>query len=631
MATEAPVPVFDWERFEVVDEILLMDGLKLPDNGQVPLLDTHSKYDTSTVIGSVRNLRIEGDKVLGRSVFSSLADDVFTKVKEGHLTDVSAGYRVNKAVWIPEGESQVINGRTFEGPVKVVTDWVLREVSVVPIGADEFAKVREEIKEGEKMKISDELRKFLVAKGLPENASDDEARAFMDKLGVKEGDEKKEEKKATNGERKVVDLNEEQRKRIEEEARRAERERVNEIRAMCEKLGMDEQFERKLIDDGVNVDEARKMIMEQIMKREETYPSFRASVLTDERDKFRSAATDSLLMRAGLAPEKPAAGADELMGYSLRELAREALRIRGERIPGNVMEMVGRALTTSDFPIILSDSANKSLLKGYEEAEETWQKWCGVGSVSDFKIHTLVRPGEIDDLDEIPESGEYKHGKREETFEQYQIAKYGKLFAITREAIINDDLQALTDIPRAMGEAAARKIGDVVYAVLIANSVMGDGKPIFDAAHKNILTTGSVDVSTIASAIALMKKQKDVSGKRRLNIRPRYFIAPVSLEGTAEQFFNSQFEGTQANPNKVNPYAGNYFERIYDARLDDDSETAFYLAGPKGKTVTVFFLNGIQTPYLESKQGWSVDGIEYKVRIECGAKAVDYRALVKKA
>jgi peptidoglycan hydrolase-like amidase len=89
-----------------------------------------------------------------------------------------------------------------------------------------------------------------------------------------------------------------------------------------------------------------------------------------------------------------------------------------------------------------------------------------------------------------------------------------------------------------------------------------------------------------------------------------------------------QYSAQEAST-RQNPYAGSYFTRVYKARLDDSSITAYYFAGPKGKTVNVFFLNGVQRPYLEVQEGWKVDGVEYKVRIDCGAKAVDWRGLVK--
>jgi hypothetical protein len=354
--------------------------------------------------------------------------------------------------------------------------------------------------------------------------------------------------------------------------------------------------------------------------------------VADERHKFRGAAIDSILVRTGISVDKPALGHDDLMGYSLKELARMSLRLANQPHNGNPMEMVGRALTTSDFPYILADSARKSLFAGYEDAEETWRTWCGTGQVADFLTHSIVRASETDDLDEIPENSEYKYSDRTEGREQYAVVTYGKLFALTRQAIVNDDLGALSDIPRAHGEAAARKIGDVAYAILTANAAMGDGIALFHASHSNLGTAGAISETTAGEAIKLMKVQTDLRGKRRLNIRTQFFIAPAAIEGSSEIFFlSNQFTGSSAASTRANPYAGSRFTRVYDARLDDDSTTAYYFAGPKGKTVNVYFLNGVQTPYLESKQGWTVDGIEWKVRIDAGAKAVDWRAMVKNA
>jgi hypothetical protein len=390
----------------------------------------------------------------------------------------------------------------------------------------------------------------------------------------------------------------------------------------------------EMIRSGLTIDQARAKVLDAVAERKGAAPDpgFRVSVTSDERDKFRAAGQDSLCLRAGIAVEKPAAGAQDLMGHSLREMARHSLLLANEATGGNVMEMVGRAMTTSDFPALLSNVANKSLLAGYETAPESWNTWCATGSVSDFKTHDLLAASETEDLDQINEASPYGYGKRGESKEQMQIATFGKLFAITRQTIINDDLAAMTDIPRAHGEAAARKIGDVAYAVLTANAAMRDNVALFHSNHGNLGTNGVISEITIAEAIKLMALQKDLLGKRRLNINPQFFIAPQSIRGAAEIFFASnQFSGAAADSTRSNPYAGGRFVQVYDARLDDASATGYYFAGPKGKTVTVFFLNGQQAPYMETRQGWSVDGVEYKVRLDCGAKAIDWKALVKNA
>jgi len=134
----------------------------------------------------------------------------------------------------------------------------------------------------------------------------------------------------------------------------------------------------------------------------------------------------------------------------------------------------------------------------------------------------------------------------------------------------------------------------------------------------------------------MMGTQKDIKGKRRLNIPAQFFVAPKALEGKAEIFFrsgnfsdsNTVATDSSLASTRVNPYAGTYFTRVYEPRLDDDSVTAFYVMGPKGKTVKVVFLNGQKGPILEMTQpGFTVEGFEYAVVIDVGAYASDYRGM----
>ena len=631
-ASEEPVDVFDYERFEIVPEVLLMTGCEMPRNRQVPLLDTHNRWNgTSSVLGSYRDIHTEGDQLVGRAFFSSVpeAEGPFVKLREGHLTDFSAGYRPIKSQWVPEGESTVIEGRSFAGPVKVTTRWRIKELSICPIGADEVAKARSENSQTppdrrtqlqEKSVMNEALRKWLEKRGLRKDATDEEAWAFY--VRTLDALQPGEEQPPSAGGAEV--------RTAIDEAIRSERERVTTIRSMCTTHECVDLAD-EMIREGVSLDQARAKVLDHIMNNQPDV-SHRGSIEmgVEDRDKFRSAAQDALIIRAGLTtPETPAAGARDLAGYSLRELARECLRMANLAIGGNPMEMIGRAMQSSDFPLLLANTANKALFEGWNIAEETWSLWVGTGSVSDFKQHTLPRASEMDDLDEIPDHGEYKYGKRTEASEAYQIATFGKLFAITRQTIINDDLGALTDVPQGHGEAAKRKIGDVVYAVLTANAAMGDGTALFHTNHGNLAGSGAiVGVETLAAGILAMGTQKDIRGKRRLNIRPEYFIGPKAVEGAAEVFFRSEkFDDSAKDTTRINPYSGNYFSRVYEPRLDDVDAAQWYLAARRGKTVKAFFLNGQQMPYLETKQGWTVDGVEYKVRIDCGAKAVDWRGL----
>ena len=515
------------------------------------------------------------------SYFISHMVQMKAKVKEGHLTDFSVGYVVNEYTYIAKDKQQEVEGRLYEGPLKVSTKWTVKELSICPIGADEMAKVR---------------------------AFDAQTKEGKDMEDVK-----------------VVETT----KIDATEVAKAERDRILEIRSMCEQAGMSELADQ-YIKDGSEVGEVRKVLLDNLIRKQSEIPTVRVVVTESAFERFRSAAIDALLLRSGRSVDKPAPGADELRGCTLRELARECLRVSNLSTAGTPVEMVGRALSTSDFPSVLANVANKFLFEGYETAEETWRTWCDTGSVADFKVNTLVRPSEADDLDELPEGAEYRYGRMTDAKEEYRVVTFGKLLAITRQAIINDDLNALTDAFFLQGEAASRALGDIAYAVLTANAAMGDGVALFHANHANTVSAGVPSETTMAAAIRAMKLQKDIGGRRRLNIRPQFVICPVTLEGTAETFFNStMFAGDTKDATRNNIYSGTRYTRVYEPRLDDSSQSIWYLAGPKGKTVKLFFLNGVQTPYLETKQGWSVDGVEYKVRIDAGAKAVDWRGLVR--
>ncbi len=144
--TENPVRVWDWNSKQYIDEVLLVDGFSLPPSGKIPLLDAHNRSSVSSVLGSARRFHPSGN-TLECDVFFSGTDvgrNAAQNVREGHLTDFSVGYFPVESYYIKEGESKDINGRFFRGPVKVTARWNLRELSLTPIGADQYATARSE-------------------------------------------------------------------------------------------------------------------------------------------------------------------------------------------------------------------------------------------------------------------------------------------------------------------------------------------------------------------------------------------------------------------------------------------------------------------------------------------------------
>jgi ATP-dependent protease ClpP protease subunit len=351
----------------------------------------------------------------------------------------------------------------------------------------------------------------------------------------------------------------------------------------------------------------------------------------DERDKQRTAMALAIDVRTGGAR---AEAGNPFHGFTMFELARACADRAGVNTRGmDRMDIVAAAFTSSssDFPQLLGNTANKALLRGYNDAPEAFPTFTRAVSVSDFKPTTLAGLGLFTGLDAIAENGEYKYGKFSETGAPLQLVTYGKMFGISRQAIINDDLNALADVPRKMGAAAKRTVGDAVFAVFTGNPTMADGVALFHATHNNLVSSGTVLSTTSVDGLrVLMATQKDPSGKV-VRVPLKYLVVPMGLGGLARTVLESQFE-VSGSKNLTTPnIVRNSFEVIEDPRLDASSATAWYgVADPNLiDGIAVGYLDGKQEPYLESKDGWSVDGTAFKVRIDAAVAAVDHRGLAK--
>ena len=705
-STQVPAKVFDFEEWQPVREVLLMSGCQLPDSGRVPLLDCHSREHAGDIVGSFMDMRVEdgpqGPQLVGRAVFSATPDGEapFRKVAEGHRTDVSIGYEVIACQRIRAGETAVIEGASYDGPLRVATQWRLLELSCVPIGADSFAKIRSAIRnpqparKGKKEKtmsrhedgqhearsLLTRLRRLLGLRedpeeqpqtpqedprqatvtdeaGVsvePEQLDDAELEQLVEDLGAlldeAEAEQAGREDSPQEGEQRegkddapacrsavlarvMAGLTPGQRQRF---GQQLERQRIRGIRELARSFQLSPDQEDKLVSSGMSLGRARKQVEDMVAQRQHFGPGYQAvSVGRTEKETFRAAVQDSLLLRCGARLDKPAPGAEELQGLTLREIARELLLRSGQRTSGDIRTIVGRALTTTDMPQLLVETSRRTLMEAYEQAPETWRDWCETGTATDFKAgKALGLEGDVA-LKKIPEYGEYTDGRLAENAEEYRVETFGRKLVISRQAIINDDLGALTDMPRMYGEACAALVGDVAYAALIDAALkMGDGKPLFDSAHHNLFTGkgGAPTVENLGAVVTGMELQQDSFG-RVVTIQPRFFIAPIALKTTCESFFNTQITGgpvvgTQAQPLVHNPYGGEFFRRIYDRRLDLDAATTWYLAAARS-TVKVFFLGGVQAPYIESRDNFDTDGFETKVRMDVGAKALRWITLAK--
>lgn len=356
------------------------------------------------------------------------------------------------------------------------------------------------------------------------------------------------------------------------------------------------------------------------------------STVEDERDKRRTGIALALGIRGGIDKND---GANPWRGYTLTELARASLEGAGVRTAGmGKMELIAAAFThgNSDYPLILANVANKSLMKGFEEADETFQLWTSAGTLSDFKPGKRVDLSSFPSLRKVEAGAEYKYATVGERGATVMLATYGELFSINRQAIINDDVGAFTKIPRGMGRAAIRTVGDLCYAILTGNPVFTDGKTLFHADHKNLLAGASISTASVDAMGAAMALQTDGGGAKAMNMSLATLIVPRALQGAAKVVRDSENEvGASAKNNTVPNSVRGTFEVVSDARLDLSSPTGWFGAANANMhdTVEVNYLDGNDRPYLEAQQGWNVDGTQFKVRIDAGVDPLDFRGLAK--
>lgn len=571
-------------------------------NNGAPVLYNHDRSEGANRIGVVERAWLENGRGYAEVRFSKRAEveGIWQDVRDGILRNVSVSYRII--------ERKLIEEHKDKPDVYRVIRWMPMEVSLVDIPADATVGV------GRKMEAaSPEPNPQPTPKEnlMPASVTEPQARTEPD-LETVRGDAMAE------GAKRALE---------------AEKKRRGDIRALFDNHPDHDKVRDACLDNPeVDVNEARKQLLDALGKREEPVGTGqRIEMGQTEVEKFARAAEDAIAFRAGLAGKDNQPS--EFRGYTMLELARKSLEVRGVRVSGlDKRELVARAFTHSgsDFPKLLENNARKAMLRGYDEAEEVFQQFTRVGNLSDFKAHSRVGLGVFETLDKIPEGGEYKHGTIGERGENIQLATYGKLFAITRQAIINDDLTAFTDIPRKMGRAASRTVGDLVWKIITSNPTMSDGVTLFHAAtHKNLAASGAViSAASVGAGRTAVRKQKD--GSATLNIRTSYLLAPAALEDTARVLMASETDPAHTNSRVPNPVRDSH-EVIVDARLDEVSTTAWYLAADPNiyDTIEVGYLDGVAAPFLDQQDGWTVDGVEYKVRIDAAAAALDFRTLYK--
>jgi len=563
----------------------LSDGqVRLDRLAGAPVLDGHAAFSVRDQIGVVERAWIADGQLRARLRFSSREDvqPIWEDIRAGIVRNVSIGALIYKREKQSDG-------------VWLATDWEPMEISVVPVPADPRATV--------------------LSQDLPRA----ESRA---NLKQQEGRMNENVNAGANA-RETVDI----------AALRAQiAAEQQKIRAAVRAAKLDESFADELCTRGVTLEDARAAIFDELARRYEQTAtrSHVVSIEHDAVDKRIEAMTASLMHQ--IDPSRYADDpASPWRGMSLSRLAEECVRLAGMGRPANPNERVKFALSTSDFPNVLANVANKTLLDAYQYAPSSYKRWAKQSTAPDFKPVSRVRIGEFPAFVPLAEGGTITFGSVAESKEQYAIATYARGVLITREMIINDDLGAIQQLFANIGTQAAALENKTVYTVLTSNPTMSDGIALFHANHGNLASSGgAISIDTLGAGRAAMMTQKGLDGLTPLNIPPRFLIVPAALFVRATQFTNMP-NIVVTKQTDFNPFAGQ-LEPVPDANLDLASTTAWYLAADPMAipTVEYAYLEGAQGPQIQRVENPDdFLGLKIKAWLDFGAKAIDWRGLYK--
>lgn len=675
LSTETPVPTFDWERWDFVPEVLRNDGAEWPE--QIPFLDSHDRSSVQRQLGSLRNIKKTSDGIMARAHFSAVEDAAFTKVREGHITDVSVGYQVLEKTFIPAGERQKVRGVEYEGPVNVATRWKAFEGSATPIGADQQAKIRglawrAPLQKGT-FKMNEELRALFVAQGMPATLTDEEAvRWGKENMAKREPSAKADPPPAIVPPvdqaaviRKAI-ADERERERVE---RLAFRKEVNDLAKIARV-----EVRAEWYDLPTRVEVVAEIHKEQAKRDAAPLGTMPRFADVQPQDRLRAAAGTALTLRAmrasggkketidAIFPDSERdKNAGDFRNATMFDIARECVEADGINTRNMTRENIAKAAlgfyaqagvraagsayhVTGSFPNLTLDAMNKSMMVGYTEAPSTWEGPMRQGaSVPDFKTVNRLRMGAIPNLPVWPDNTDPEVASFKDAKETYAVEARALEIGFSWRLLVNDDMDSLSRAPQQMGNGARRTVNAFAWSLVTSNPTMSDSVALFAAATGNRkrtnLTTGAgaPSVATVQTLTNLMMQMRgentpeEAESADILALQPAFIIGPGALRTTILQLVNSIAD--PAGTNSITFNTTRNLVPLIEPLLDVDSTTAWYLFASPSQidTVEISFLQGQETPFTHNWMDDRTLSQMYTIVQTFGGAPLNHRGVQKHA
>jgi phage major head subunit gpT-like protein len=605
--------------------IIDLAGLSIPSQSR-PIRFGH---DPLSGVGHTDSIRVEAGLLVASGVVSRdtpAAREVVVSSKNGFPWQASVGASVEEFEFVKESQKVTVNGQQYSGPLNVVRKSSLGEISFVDLGADGATSAS------------------VAAVSQPasgEPIMDEPLVSSQPQMEVPAAQPVEPISNSTSAP-PAADFSQQLEAFRAQQA--AETQRIASIRSICG--GRHSDIEARAIREGwteqrteLEVLRVQRPALAAIHVPENGISSavLEAACLLAAGHSDVQQTTDEKTLELASKRFRGGIGLQELLleaawanGYTGRNFrdSRSVLRFAF----GRTVEAAG--FSNIDIGGILSNVANKFLLEGFFSVERTWRNICAVRNVSDFKTVNSYRLIGKDQYELVAPGGEIKHGTLGNETYSNRADTYGLLLAIDRRDIINDDLGAITTVPRKLGRGSGLKINDVFWTTFLNNA------SFFTVGNKNFLTGAdtALSIDGLTKAETAFMDLTDSEGKP-IGIMPAIALVPTPLSAIGTQLFKS-LELRDTTPNAkfpiANPHQGKFrievSRYLSNTTYTGNSTKAWYLmAEPTDlPVIEVAFLNGQEAPTIETAEAdFNVLGVQMRGYHDFGCAMQDPRGAIK--
>ncbi len=375
---------------------------------------------------------------------------------------------------------------------------------------------------------------------------------------------------------------------------------------LCRDSGLTDQAEG-MLERGLSLDQARSEVINLLSSRDRAAGGhLNVYNANTNQTAERELIINSLASRMGLRGKGEVIRSEDCVSLAVR-----SLMLNGQSVSRHDSrdEVIRRSMTTGDFPSLLGAAVGCVLQQAYSESPPALKAVARMTNLPDFREKQVVRLGAAPSLQKVNEHGEFTYGVVNDTSNTWKLATYGRIVSLTRQAMVNDDLGGFADLIVKFGQAASRREADELVTVLTSTPTV-DGSSLFHAARSSLIAT-PLSMTGISAAVSALRMQKEMDGGFIIQ-EPGSIIVPAALETVARQLV-ATIQATKTDD--VQPFT---LGVVVEPRLDAVSPTAWYLAASNQAAFEYGYLDGAQGVQIEQQQGFEVDGLNIKARLDFG-------------